>query len=89
MKKYRKGRRYNWENWKVGDRVRANPDFMWSSDHTHKWEREGSVTKITKDSLNVTWDDRLSVYYSYACSSLINITNKLKIDLLPDSLFEI
>jgi hypothetical protein len=89
VKKYRKGKRYDWKNWKIGDRVTANPDFDWSVSHDHNWMRKGTVTKITKDTLSVTWNDGLRVYYSYADSSLINITKKIKIDLLPDSLFEI
>ena len=88
--RYRKGKRYNWKKWKVGDRVKANPNFEWGADHTHLWERKGSVTKVEEKTLNITWDDNISAYYSYACSSLINISiPKLEISLLPDSLFEI
>lgn len=88
--RYKNGKRYDWKKWKVGNRVRANPNFEWSLDHTHKWEREGSVTKVTETTLSVTWDDKMSTYYSFACSSLINISiPKLEISLLPDSLFEI
>ena len=87
--RYKKGKRYNWKNWKIGDRVRANSDFEWSHNTTNNWTRKGTVTKVEESSLSVTWDDGYSVYYSFACSSLINITNNIKIDLLPDSLFEI
>lgn len=88
--RYRKGKRYNWKKWKIGDRVKANPDFEWGLDYRAPWELEGSVTIITETKLNVTWDDKRSTYYSFACSSLINISiPKLEIDLLPDSLFEI
>jgi hypothetical protein len=82
-------KRYNWKNWKIGDRVTANPDFDWSVNHDLNWERKGTITKVEIGTLSVTWDDGYSVYYSYACSSLINVTNKITIDLLPDSLFEI
>jgi hypothetical protein len=90
VKKYRKGKRYNWKKWKIGDRIKANPDFEWGIDYNHKWEREGSVTRVTETKLSVTWDDKNSTFYSFACSSLINISKpKLEIGLLPDSLFEI
>ncbi|MHA2181817.1 MAG: hypothetical protein ACXAAH_10370 [Promethearchaeota archaeon] len=86
----KKGKRYNWKNWKVGDRVRANPDFEWSYGTHRDWNRKGTVTKVTETTLSVTWDDKMSTYYSYACSSLINVNkSKLEISLLPDSLFEI
>ncbi len=89
MKKYRKGKQYDWNKWKVGDRVKANPNFEWGHDHNHKWERQGTVAKVEEATLSVLWDDKIDTYYSFACSSLINITNKITIDLLPDSLFEI
>jgi hypothetical protein len=87
--RYKKGKRYDWKKWKIGDRVKANPNFEWGSDYYGKWEREGKVTRVSDRTLSITWDDGYSVYYSFACSSLINITNNIKIDLLPDSLFEI
>lgn len=87
--RYRKGKRYNYKNWMIGDRVRANPEFSWGEHNSHKWNREGTVTHIDPKTLKVLWDDRIDCYYSYACSSLINVSKKLKIDLLPDSLFEI
>jgi hypothetical protein len=87
--RYKKGKRYDWKKWKVGDRVRANPDFEWAHDTTNNWTRKGSVTKVENTTLSVTWEDGYSVYYSYACSSLINVTNQITIGLLPDSLFEI
>jgi hypothetical protein len=85
--RYRK--EYNWKNWTVGDRVKTNPDFAWGDRHTHKWERKGTVKSIDTKSLEVLWDDNIDCYYSYACSSLIKINENIKIDLLPDSLFEI
>lgn len=82
------GREYNWNNWKIGDRVKMNPEFEWSHDMKHYKHMRGEVVRVSRDTLKVLWDDGLDSYYSYADSSLIKL-NKIKIDILPDSLFEI
>lgn len=80
-------KRYNWKNWKVGERVRPNPSFNWShlSDTESLFRLRGTVTNVRKEYLRVKWDDDVSVSYSYADSSLTKIAE----EILPDELFEI
>ena len=83
---------YNPKNWKVGDRVSPNPSYNWSWSQPENFVGMlGTVTRVTDNKINVKWDNGLDVYYSYADSSLIKRgnVNDFKIDVLPDSLFEI
>jgi len=74
-------RKYDWRNWKAGERVKPNPNYDWSGPVS---EREGTVIYVSQSTLKVRWDNDMTAYYSYADSSLLKI-NKL----IPDELFEI
>ena len=79
---------YDPKNWKVGDRVTANPNYKWihktNDDMKKLLQLRGEVIRVESMALKVMWDDGYDVYYSYADESLINLSR-----CLPDELFEI
>ena len=80
-------RKYNYKNWIIGERVRPNPNFDWSSSVSKKFllESEGTVIGVGLDTLKVQWSDGIQVYYSYADSSLIKVSKYL----IDEELFDI
>lgn len=78
---------YDPRNWKEGDRVKPNLNYDWSISARSRDkldEMRGKVVLVNSTRLKVLWDDGLTAFYSYADSSLINLSNRL-----PDELFEI